>query len=147
MHTVDLSTLYTAVNEGLLTLLSGLAIWLAAYGKQWLTAHAAFLGEQTDKTLADGLNRALSNGVQIAMQQVDKVEAAHPTLTTQGAISAWAAQYAIDNSPGAMQRFAGLTPDDLALKALAYLPSPSVPLSAPVAAPAQVEVRNLTPVS
>ena len=70
MHIVNMQVFYAQINEGLLTLLSGVAIWLAAYVRQWLLAHAKFLGEQTDAQLAAGLNRALSNGVKIAMQKI-----------------------------------------------------------------------------
>lgn len=146
MHSVDLSPVYSLFNEALLTLLSGLALWLAAYGKQWLTAHASFLGEQTDAQLAAGLNRALSNGVQIAMQQVDTVQSQHPGLPVKGAITAWAAQYAIDHSPSAVQKF-GLDPNDLALKALAYLPSPQIQIAPGEPAPGKVQVQNLNPLA
>jgi hypothetical protein len=146
MHEVSLSPIYQVFNEALLTFLSGLAIWLAAYGKQWLTAHAKFLGEQTDAQLAAGLNRALSNGVQIALQQADKIEKENPGIESKSAITAFAAQYAINHSPAAMAKF-GLDPNDLALKALAYLPSPSEHLADGTPAPAKVQVQTLPPVS
>lgn len=147
MHQVDLSPIYSALNEGLLTLLAGLAIFIGSWVRQWLLAHAAFLGEQTDKTLADGLNRALSNGVQIAMQQVSSVESQHPGLDTKSAIAAWAAQYAVNHSPDAMERF-GLDPNDLALKALAYLPTPTMKLDGDTpSVPAKVQVQQLGPVA
>lgn len=147
MSHVDLSPIYSALNEGLLTFLAGLAIFVGSWVRQWLLAHAAFLGEQTDKTLADGLNRALSNGVQIAMQQVSSVESQHPGLDTKSAIAAWAAQYAVNHSPAAMERF-GLDPNDLALKALAYLPTPVMKLDGDApSVPAKVQVQQLGPVS
>lgn len=122
MHLVDLSPVYQQLNEALLTVLSGLALWLAAYAKQWLAAHARLLGEQTDTELANGLNRALQNGVAIAMQNAEELEKRYPGMPVKGQVAAWAAQYAVDHSPGAMQRFAGMTANDLAIKALAYLP-------------------------
>lgn len=146
MHTVDLSPIYQVFNEALLTLLSGAALWLAAYGKQWLTEHAKFLGEQTDAQLAAGLNRALANGVQIAMQQADKIEKENPGIESKSAITAYAAQYAINHSPAAMEKF-GLNPNDLALKALAYLPSPSEHLADGTPAPAKVQVQALPPIT
>ena len=147
MHQIDLSPIYGLLNEGLLTLLGGVVIWLSAYAKQWLTAHAAFLGEQTDAQLAAGLNRALANGVQIAMQQTDALEAKYPGVPVKGQITAWAAQYAVDHSPGAIAKF-GLDPNDLATKALAYLPTPAITddtTGKTIPAPAQVQISNLQP--
>lgn len=147
-HIVNYAVFYQQLNECLLTLLSGLALWLAAYAKQWLSAHAKFLGEQTDAQLAAGLNRALANGVQIAMQQVDLLEAEYPGVPVKGQISRWAAQYAVDHSPSAIARFTGLSMNDLALKALAYLPTPAITddtTGKVVPAPMQVETRNLAP--
>lgn len=147
MHTIDLTPIYGMVNEALLTLLGGLAIYLTNYAKNWLAAHAKFLGEQTDAQLASGLNRALSNGVQIAMHQTETLEAKYPGVPVQGQIAAWAAQYAVDHSPGAVTKF-GLAPNDLALKALAYLPTPAITdgtTGVTVPAPAQVEVKQLAP--
>ena len=147
MSHVDLTPIYGMVNTALLTLLGGIALWLSAYAKQWLAAHAKFLGEQTDAQLAAGLNRALSNGVQIAMHQTEELEAKYPGIPVQGQIAAWAAQYAVDHSPGAIAKF-GMDPNDLALKALAYLPTPAVTdgLTGKTApAPAQVEVKQLAP--
>lgn len=147
MHTVDLAPVYGILNEALLTLLGGLVIWLSAYAKQWLAAHAKFLGEQTDAQLAAGLNRALSNGVAIAMQKTETLEQQYPGVPVKGQIAAWAAQYAVDHSPGAVAKF-GLNPNDLALKALAYLPTPAIvddTTGKVIPAPAQVQVKNLDP--
>jgi hypothetical protein len=147
MHSIDLSPIYGMLNEALLTLLGGLTLWLTATAKAWLQAHMKFLDEQTQAQLAAGLNRALSNGVQIAMQQTDKLEAQYPGLPVQGQIAAWAAQYAVDHSPAAIEKF-GLDPNDLALKALAYLPTPAITddtTGRVIPAPARVEVSNLQP--
>lgn len=148
MHTVDLTPIYGMFNEALLTLLGGLALWIAAYAKQWLAAHAKFLGEQTDAQLAAGLNRALSNGVQIAMQKTEDLEKQYPGVPVKGQIAAWAAQYAVDHSPDAIQHFGITDMNDLALKALAYLPSPAITddtTGKVIPAPARVEVSNLQP--
>jgi hypothetical protein len=129
-HIVNMKVFYDQVNEALLTLLSGLALWLAAYAKQWLSAHAKFLGEQTDAKMAAAVNRALQNGVAIAMQKVDDLEKQYPGVPVKGQIAAWAAQYAADHSPDAMQHF-GFSMNDLALKALAYLPPVKEQIAAP----------------
>jgi hypothetical protein len=141
---VTLQPIYHLVNEALLTLAGGLVLWLTSYAKQWLQAHAAFLGEQTDKTLAESLNRALQNGVQIAMQKADDLEQQYPGVPVKSQIARWAAQYAVDHSPGAVAKF-GMDPNDLALKALAYLPPAVQTLEdgskAPM--PLPVEVKTL----
>lgn len=148
MHAVDLTPIYAMANEALLTLLGGLAIYLTTYAKSWLQAHAKFLGEQTDAQLAAGLNRALSNGVQIAMQKVDDLEHQYPGVPVKSQIAAWAANYAVSHSPAAIDKF-GLNPSDLAIKALAYLPTPAITddtTGKTILAPAQVEVKTLPPV-
>lgn len=148
MHSIDLTPIYGMFNEALLTLLGGIALWLALYAKQWLTAHAKFLGEQTDAQLAEGLNRALSNGVQIAMQKTEDLEKQYPGVPVKSQIAAWAAQYAVDHSPGAVSKF-GLDPNDLAIKALAYLPTPTITdgtTGETIPAPAAVQVTQLQPV-
>lgn len=135
------------VNEALLTALSGIALWLASYAKQWIAAHAKFLGEQTDAQLAAGLNRALSNGVQIAMQKTEDLEHQYPGVPVKSQIAAWAAQYAVDHSPAAIQHF-GMDPSDLAVKALAYLPTPAITddtTGKTIPAPSRIEVTNLQP--
>lgn len=147
MH-IDLTPIYGLLNEGLLTLLGGIAIYLTAFAKNWLQAHAKFLGEQTDAQLAAGLNRALSNGVQIAMQKVDDLEHQYPGLPVKSQIAAWASNYAVQHSPAAIDKF-GLNPSDLAIKALAYLPTPAITddtTGKTVPAPVQVETRQLGPV-
>ena len=81
-------------------------------------------------------------------EKLSKVfEAKYPGIPVQGQIAAWAAQYAVDHSPGAIAKF-GMDPNDLALKALAYLPTPAVTdglTGNTVPAPAQVEVKQLAP--
>lgn len=147
MNHVDLTPLYGLLNEGLLTLLGGLAIWLSAAAKIWLQEHAKFLGEQTDAQLAAGLNRALSNGVAIAMQQAESLEKQAPGIPIKSTIAAYAAEYAINHSPAAIDKF-GLSPTELATKALAYLPTPAVSddtTGKTIPAPQQVQVKNLDP--
>lgn len=123
MHTIDLTPFYQQVLDPfLLTVLSGIAIWLGAKVNSWLTAHAKFLGEQTDAALATGFNRALSNGVTIAMNQLDQFQGAHTEVDVKSWVAEKAAQYAINHSPDFMQKFTGMTPNDAAQKALAYLP-------------------------
>jgi len=121
-------------------------MWLAAYAKQWLTAHAKFLGEQTDAQLAAGLNRALENGVNIAMQKTEELEKEYPGLPVKDQITKWAAQYAVDHSPGAIQHFSGLSMNDLSLKALAYLPPVQTQLAPPAPMPIEVSVAPLAPI-
>jgi hypothetical protein len=123
MHHIDLTNFYQqVVDPFLITLGSGVVLYLTALVRSWVNAHLAFLGQQTDAQLADGFNRALQNGVAIAMKKVDELEASHTDVDVKSWLTAKAAQYAIDHSPDAMKRFTGLTPEGAALKALAYLP-------------------------
>jgi hypothetical protein len=129
---VDLSPIYSQVVSPLaLAILSGLGIWLSTYVRQFFLDHAAFLGQQTDKLLADGFQRALQNGTAIAMKQLDQFEGAHTQVEVNSWLAAKAAQYAINHSPDYMARFMGdATPDEAiahaAEKALAFLPPISV---------------------
>lgn len=129
MHDVALGPLFDQVaNPIILAVLTGIAGLVAARARNWLAAHAAFLDAQTDATLAAGFNRALENGVAIFANSLEKYEGAHDDVPVKGWITAHAAQYAIDHSPGFMAKFTGMTPQDAAKKALAYLPP--VPLYA-----------------
>ncbi len=129
MHSVDLTPLYTTLNEGFGLFLTGLVGWLGMEARGWLREHAAFLGASTDKALADGFERALQNGAQIAQHEIDQYEGEHSTVAVNGWLASKAAQYAVDHSPDYMKRF-GLSPDDVARKALAYLPPPPPVVSA-----------------
>jgi len=147
MHLVDISVWYSTLNEGVIVLLSGVALWLGYEFTAWLSAHATFLDAETQKSLADGLNRALQNGVNIAMSQLKAWEDVHKNVQVQGQVAAWAAQYAVDHSPDAVAKF-GLDPTQLALKALAYLPTPatSVGTTGATVTTTSVQTTTLPPV-
>ena len=124
MHGVDLTPIYNTLNESLGLILSGFAIFVAGWIRwafhKYLTP---YLGEQAETKASDDLNTALKNGVAIALAQAQAYENVHKDIQVQGAITAWAAQYAVNHAPDAIKRF-GFDPDELAIKALAYLPSP-----------------------
>lgn len=131
MHTVDLSPLYAQLNQLLILVLEAVATMAVGWAAWFIHAKVAPLlarwhitldGAAESKASAD-LNTALQNGVAIAMNQAQAWEAAHKDVQIQGQITAWAAQYAVDHAPDAIQRF-GLSPQDLAVKAAAYLPPP-----------------------
>ena len=127
MSSVDLTPIYSSLNEAGGLVLSGLAIFVAGWIRwafhKYLTP---YLGEQAETKASDDLNTALRNGVSIALNQAGAWESVHKDVAVQGAIAAWAAQYAVNHAPDAIKRF-GIDPDELAIKALAYLPPP--PLS------------------
>ena len=124
MHGVDLSPLYGQLNELLLIVGAGLITWVTGEVRAWLTSRK-LLNAQIDNELANGLNRALQNGMQIGLNQMNAWETAHKDVEVQGALQRFAASYAIEHSPDALKRF-GLSPEQLATKALAYLPPPPV---------------------
>lgn len=136
MHTINLAPLFQqVVDPVLVTILTGLAAWVAQRASAWLGAHAKFLDQKTDATLADGFNRALQNGVSIAMNQLDQFEGRHDQAQVKSWVAAKAGQYAINHSPDFVQRFTGMTPEAAAEKALAYLPVPAETQQAVAAAP------------
>lgn len=122
-HSVNLQTIYSTLDQALLVGAGVLILWVGVWFRSWLADHAKFLDAQTQQILADGLNRALQNGVSIAMNKLDAWEDVHKNVEVQGAVTAWAAQYAVDHSPQAISKF-GLDPEQLAIKAAAYLPTP-----------------------
>lgn len=119
---VNLQPLYDIGNETLQLLLEGFAMaisgWLMFIFHKYITP---WIGAQMEAKARDALNTALANGVAIAMTKVQDAEKLHSRVEVKGQLAAWAAQYAIDHSPGAVKKF-GLDPNQLALKALAYVP-------------------------
>ena len=124
MHIIDISPLYRIANDAILTLLAGFATFIAAWFTWLLHKYAPpFVGAQLETKAADDLNTALANGVAVAMQKIEGAEKLHADFAVKNAIVAFAARYAIDHAPQALNAFS-LNPDALELKALAYLPRP-----------------------
>lgn len=123
-HGVNLSPLFGYLNETLALLGTGIAAYVVMLVRSWLASHLTFLDAKTDATLATGLNTALQNGVNIAMQKLGAFETVHENINLKNSVAAAAANYAISHAPDAVDRF-GLTPDALATKALAFLPQPA----------------------
>lgn len=145
MPHIDLSPLFPYVNETIVLVATGVAAWLVQELRAWLQKHTAFLSAQTDNAIAAGLNTALKNGVTLALNQMQAWETAHKDVQVQGAVTRIAAQYALDHAPEYAAHF-GLSPDDLATKALAFLPPPPSIQVAPPAPVMPVEVKPLPPV-
>jgi hypothetical protein len=121
---VDLSPLYPAVNTGILTLAGGAITFLASWAVWLMHKYAPpFVGAQLEAKAASDLNTALANGVAIGMTRLEAWESVHRDMAVQGAVTRFAVQYAIDHAPEAIAHF-GLAPDELAFKALAFLPMP-----------------------
>lgn len=119
---VTLQPLYDLANQALQTILEGLALaisgWIMFIFHKYITP---WIGAQMEAKARDSLNTALANGVAIAMTKVEGAEKLHSSVEVKGQLAAWAAQYAIDHAPSAVNKF-GLDPNQLALKALAYVP-------------------------
>lgn len=146
MSSIDLTPIYSALDQTIVLVVGAVIVWIGMQARAWLTAHASFLDQATDQRLATGFERALQNGVNIAMQQLDQYEQAHAKVPVNSWVAAKAAQYAIDHSPDYMSRF-NLTPDQIATKALAYLPPPPA-ITTDIAATAKVApvtVETLAP--
>ena len=127
MHSIDLSPLYQILNTAVLTLLGGLATFAVGWASWAFHRYAApYVGAQLESKASSDLNTALANGVAIAMQKLEQIEKQHADISVKSGIAAFAAQYALDHAPEAVARF-NLDPEELALKALAWLPPP--PLS------------------
>ncbi|MBV9571430.1 MAG: hypothetical protein JO056_09340 [Alphaproteobacteria bacterium] len=124
MHVIDISPVYRIANDAILTLLGGVATFIAAWFTWLLHKYAPpFVGAALETKAADDLNTALANGVAVAMQSIEGAEKLHAQITVRNEIAAFAARYALNHAPDAMRAFA-LDLDALELKALAYLPVP-----------------------
>lgn len=124
MHNIDIEPLYRVANDAILTLLGGVATFIAAWFTYLLHRYAPpFADAALEAKAADDLNTALANGVAVAMQHIEGAEKLHSNVAVKSAIAAFAARYAVDHAPQAIRAF-GLDLDELELKALAYLPAP-----------------------
>lgn len=126
MHGVDLSPLWALLNQFISLILQGLAI--AAVG--WITYviqkyAPTFMKGWLETKASNDLNMALQNGTAAAMNKLGAWESVHSNVAVKGMVTAWAAQYAVNHAPDAVAKF-GLSPDQLAVKALAYIPAPSL---------------------
>ena len=148
---ISLQPVYDSINVFLEELLKGLAVAIASGILALVTMgfRAVKIVPDAYRTYVEAnarnaLNTALQNGVNVAMQKVRAMEGAHQTVHVNGAIQSIAVEYALKHAPGAIAHF-GLDPHDLAVKALAYLPT--FPTETDVAAaaprPAPVEVGKL----
>lgn len=124
MHNIDSSSIWPVINQGLVTLAGGVvtfaAGWTAVLMQRYLPK---FIPAQLESKASGDLNTALQNGVAIGMAKLQVWESVHSDVNVRGVVQAFAVQYAVDHAPDAIARF-GLSPEQLALKALAYLPMP-----------------------
>lgn len=146
--TVTLQPIYdNLINPLVQALLEGITLAIAGWVTWLVQRYAPSLVEGwLEKKAATDLNTALANGVVIAMHQLEAIETPHTDIEVKGKITAWAAQYAIDHAPGAVSRF-GLDPAQLAIKALAFVPTAPTTTDTTGAAPtvAPVQVTPLPP--
>lgn len=128
MSAVDLTPIYTAVNQGLVTLFAGLiTAGLAYLGYLW----QKWFHAQMDTAMRNSLNSALSTGVSAGLHELDAFESVHNSVAVQGAVQRFAVQYAVNHAPDALAHF-GLSPETLATKALAFIPPPPSVKTSPV---------------
>lgn len=150
MHTVSLQPLYDLINTGLADFFQGLAAFVVGWIMYALAKYAPpSLRAYIEGKAATELRVALANGVAIAMHNIEGAEQLHQNIQVKNLIVAYAARWALTQVPGAVKRF-GFTPEDLALRALAYLPAPPVTADLTGAkglAPAPVAVASLSPVT
>ncbi len=137
--TVDISPIYSAVDQGILTLAAGLIMAFFAWLSFWLQR---IFHVDMDAKMRDALNTALQNGVMAGMHSLQAWQSVHKDIAVQGAVTRWAAQYAIDHVPDAVDHF-GLSPEDLVTKALAFIPTPKEQIAPQLPPRAPVETHEL----
>lgn len=124
MYLVDLHPLYVVLDDILSEILKGITpllfAWIMFVFHKYITP---YLGAKLESKASEDLNRALQNGMTIALNKLGGWETAHSSVQTKSMMGAWAANYALEHSKEAVASF-GLTPDQLVTKALAYLPPP-----------------------
>lgn len=137
---VDLTPLYGVGNQIIQAIAAGAVTALCGWAVYAFHAYLApYLGTQDEAQIAANLNTTLSNGVAAGLVHLGAWETAHKDVEVRGAVQKFAVQYAVDHAPEAIAHF-GLSPDQLAIKALAFIPTP--PPSA--AGTTGMTVQNLT---
>lgn len=126
--TVSLTPFYTYLNEFVDLFLSGLAAvvvgWVIFLFNKYVGPYLpAQFRAALDARASTALNTALANGVPIALHQLDAWETVHQSVDVQNKVLAKAASYALEHAPDAAAHF-DLGPDELAKKALAFVPPP-----------------------
>lgn len=126
--TVSLSPLYAYLNEFGQLLLEGLAVvisgWIMWAVNKYLGPYLpAQFRAMLEAKAATALNTALANGMPIALHQLNAWESVHQDVQVRNAVLAKVADYALSHAPESAAKF-NLGPDQLALKALAFLPAP-----------------------
>ncbi|HLY04294.1 MAG TPA: hypothetical protein VKR31_00955 [Rhizomicrobium sp.] len=127
MHNVDITPIWQIADQTIVQVAT-VAIPIVGAWFAWLLQRYApkFIPAWLESKASADLNTALQNGVSIALNKAQAWESVHSNVQVQGQVTAWAAQYAADHAGDAIARF-GLSPDQLATKALAFIPKPPVP--------------------
>ncbi len=123
---LDLTQFLTTYAYPLLALiLGGCAIfltgWLVSKGNPWLQAHAKFLNAQSMEKIQALEQKAIDAGVQFLMQLVES-QGAKVRISVSNPAVRQAGQIALDHAGGALST-AGASPDSVATKILAQLPT------------------------
>lgn len=127
--------------------LTGLVSWLVWRTNQWLDAHAKFLSASTKAKIAATEAQALNEGAQYLMTWLAS-QSKDIKVPVDGAVTRFAAQIAINHAGGVLAAH-GASPEEIAAKILARLPSASVSLDttgATVPLPQPVTSQPLQPI-
>lgn len=144
MHTINLAPIFQQILNPLIEMvLQGLAIAIVGW-ITWVAQKYApqFLKGYLESKASKDLNTALANGVAAAMNTVENAEKVHSDIQVKSAVQAFAIQYAADHAAGAINHF-DLSPDQLALKALAFIPTPPIQLASPMPVSATITETTL----
>lgn len=149
MSTVDLSPVIVPlvqVTGGLISALAPVLVW---YAIRWVRSKMSLSQLGEDDALRQVVNQGLQKAIGAGVSRVQAAVAGQPmTIEVKNDVVAHAAQYAIDNIPGALKRFGLDDPNKLAAAIEARLgimemqvttgqPAPAVPsLNSPTAQPA-----------
>ena len=145
--TVSVQPAYDDLNELLRTLIGGALLaltgWLARVVKSasWLPA---FIREPLQAHLLSKLDGLARRYADLAMDEINDLEAAHSSIEVDGWLQARALELLVSNHK-ALIRWVGIDKEELAAKILAHLPVP--PGEPGAAAPVTpVERRELPPI-
>lgn len=124
MYHIDMTPVFHVLNLAVEYTLQGLALAIAGYVTYLIKKYAPAPVEAFLETrAAAALNTALNNGVIVGMHELEDMENLHNNMEVKGKLQQFAVQYAVDHAPGAISKF-GLSPEQLAIKALAFIPVP-----------------------
>lgn len=121
---LDLTPVWSSVNEGLVILLGGLGIVIGGYLVWAIHRYGKFLSAAQQEKLANVVNNGINLAIQYALNVATEAEK-KVVVKPDSVITRIAGQYAADHFGTTLEKL-GKSPADVAQMIVARLPSPPV---------------------